>query len=268
MNKAKDIEAALLLMADGRQARAMLRFFKTGPGDYGEGDRFAGLRNPQVRTVVKNVWRTTALEDAVALVRSPLHEVRLCGLLIMVEQYLKAAKEGDSDQMSRLFGAYTSLYRHINNWDLVDLTATKLVGTHEHFHPELRLMDEWIASGHTLWQRRIAMVSTWMLTRKCRPETCFNRAAQLLDNPHDLLHKAAGWMLRETWNCGYRDGLRAFLEAHVDRMPSVMLSYACEKMTSDERRSWQTRRRQARTCMETTNVFDDHVETDHIHPGP
>ncbi len=244
---AADIEASLLAMADEHQARQLMRFFKTGPGEYGEGDRFIGLRNPQVRMVVKEAWKDTPLPEAVKLVQSPLHEVRLCGLLIMVEQYLRAMKKKDAVWMSEIFKTYTSHHHHINNWDLVDLSAIKIVGNHERINPELTIMDDWIKpEGHTMWQQRIAMVSTWILTRHNRPEVCFHRAKELVSSPYDLLHKAAGWMLREAWKKGYREELRTFLDENVARMPSVMLSYACEQMPADERHNWQLRRKPIR----------------------
>lgn len=247
MIKADGIEETLLGMSDERQARQALRFFKTGPGEYGEGDRFIGLRNPQVRMVVKEAWHDTPLLEAEKLVRSPLHEVRLCGLLIMVEQYLRAMKKKDRKTMNRIFDKYITLYQYINNWDLVDLSAIKIVGNHEVLNPDITLMDEWITPGtHTIWQQRIAMVSTWMLTRNDHPEVCFRRAEYLLSSPYDLLHKAAGWMLRETWKKGYRDEMRDFLEENINAMPSVMLSYACEQMTVDERHDWQQKRKTAR----------------------
>ncbi len=244
MFEAKDIEATLLGMADECQARQMLRFFKTAPGEYGEGDSFTGLRNPQVRMVVKEAWKDTSLQEAVRLVESPLHEVRLCGLLIMVEQYLRAKKKKDAGQMDLIFNAYISMHPNINNWDLVDLSAIKIVGNHEVLNQDLGLMNEWIEpEGHTLWQQRIAMVSTWMLIRNGRADVCFRRAAKLLDSPHDLLHKAAGWMLREAWKKGYKYELEDFLEENIAKMPSVMLSYACEQMPVDERHEWQRRRK-------------------------
>ncbi len=240
---ASDIELALTSMADDRQARQLLRFFKTAPGEYGEGDRFIGLRNPQVRLVVKETWRDTLLPEIVKLVQSPLHEVRLCGLLIMVEQYIRAMKKKDAGQMTEIFNAYTSLHCRINNWDLVDLSAIKIVGNHERLNPHVTIMDNWIkAEGHSMWQQRIAMVSTWILTRHDRPDVCFRRAKELVGSHHDLLHKAAGWMLRETWKRGYRDELRDFLEENVGEMPSVMLSYASEQMSKDERCFWQSKR--------------------------
>lgn len=255
MIEAKDIEMTLLSMADESQAKQLLRFFKTGPGEYGEGDRFIGLRNPQVRLVVKEAWKDTPLPEAVKLVKSPLHEVRLCGLLIIVEQYLSAKKKKDAAAMSAIFDIYTSLHPHINNWDLVDLSAIKIVGNHEVLNPNLTLMDEWInPDGHTLWQQRIAMVSTWMLIRHVRADVCFKRAEKLLTSPHDLLHKAAGWMLREAWKKEYKDELRDFLSDNVSSIPSVMLSYACEQMQVDERHEWQKLRKHQGTQQQKSNL--------------
>lgn len=241
---AEEIEGILLEMADPVQAQGLQRFFKTGPGEYGEGDIFLGIRNPQVRMVVKEAWRVTPLAEAVKLVKSPLHEVRLCGLLIMVEQYLKAMKKKMPGRTSAIFEEYLNLHQYINNWDLVDLSAIKIVGNHEVCNPGLTIMDDWAkAEGHTLWQQRISMVSSWMLIRADRPEVCTRRAAEMIRSQHDLLHKAAGWMLREMWKRGYKDELRHFLDSHVAGMPAVMLSYACEQMPPEERRSWQRRRK-------------------------
>jgi len=249
MGIARDIEATLLSMADERQARQLLRFFKTGPGEYGEGDKFIGLKNPQVRQVVKEAWKETPLSEAIKLAKSPLHEVRLCGLLIMVEQYLRTMKKRDEEQMNLIFESYLALHPYINNWDLVDLSAIKIVGNHEVLNPDQALMDEWIKpEGHSLWQQRIAMVSTWMLTRNGRADACFRRAESLLPSPHDLLHKAAGWMLREAWKKGYREELRGFLTENVRKMPSIMLSYACEQMSADERHQWQLKRKTPCDC--------------------
>lgn len=240
---APDIVAALTSMADERHVRQLLRFFKTGPGQYGEGDKFMGLRNPQVRMVVKEAWKETPLSEAVKLAKWPLHEIRLCGLLIMVEQYLRAMKKKDQAKMNKIFETYLELHQYINNWDLVDLSAIKIAGNHETLNPGLTILDEWIKPGHTLWQQRIAMVSTWILIRNGRPDVCFRRAGCLLSSPHDLLHKAAGWMLREAWKKGYKEELREFLEENVTSMPSVMLSYACELMPENERHDWQQKRK-------------------------
>lgn len=243
MTAAADIKAALMAMADPRYAASMRRFFKTGRGEYAEADVFAGLRNPQIRAVVKNVRESATLDEAERLARDEVHEVRLCGLLILVEKYLEALKCKEEATMSDIVGRYVALHEYINNWDLVDLTAIKIVGNHEAAHCDWRLMDEWIFPGHTLWQRRISMVSTWMLVRKGCGYKCFVRAGLLMDADEDLLHKAAGWMLREAWKNGYREELRLFLTHHVTQMPAVMLSYASERMTPQERQQWQQRRK-------------------------
>lgn len=244
MISASDIENTLVSMSDKMHAKKLLRFFKTGPGEYGEGDRFLGLTNPQVRMVVKEAWKGTPLSEAVKLVKSPWHEVRLCGLLIMVEKYLKALKKNEREVMDQIFETYTSLHPHINNWDLVDLSAIKIVGNHEVRNPECRLPEMWIRpEGHTLWQQRISMVSTWMLIRNGDVDTCLRRAETVLSSPHDLLHKAAGWMLREAWKKGFREELREFLSTNIRRMPAIMLSYASERMSDDERHLWQQLRR-------------------------
>ncbi len=242
---ASDIAAVLMGMADERHARQLLRFFKTGPGQYGEGDEFIGLRNPQVRTVVKEAWKDTPLSEAVKLAMWPLHEIRLCGLLIMVEQYLRAMKKKNQAAMNEIFESYLALHPYVNNWDLVDLSAIKIVGNHESLNTDVTVLDEWIKPGHTLWQQRISMVSTWILIRNGRADVCFRRARWLLSSRHDLLHKAAGWMLREAWKKGYREELRDFLEENVRLMPSVMLSYACEQMLDNERHYWQQKRKAA-----------------------
>lgn len=245
MNKAKDIELALMSMADESHAIQIRRFFKTGIGEYGEGDKFLGLRNPQVRMVVKEAWKQTLLDEAVRLVRSEWHEVRLCGLLIMVEHFLKAMKMGDKKYMDKIFRTYISLHRHINNWDLVDLSAIKIVGNYEVLFPGISIMDEWIEpEGHTLWQQRISMVSTWISIRHGNATLCFKRASKLLSSGHDLLHKAAGWMLREAWKKGYQDEVDEFLTQNISGIPSIMLSYACEKMSEPQRHKWQQLRRE------------------------
>lgn len=245
MHTASDIEATLLAMADASRAEQIMRFFKTNPGQYGEGDRFIGLTNPRVRAFVREVKNSTPLSELSALVKSPWHEARLCALLIMVELYLKAMRKGDRSAMEEIFKAYIEAHPYINNWDLVDLSAIKIVGNHEALNPEVTLLHEWInPQGHSLWQQRIAMVSTWMLIRKDRADVCFRRAEALLSSPHDLLHKAAGWMLREAWKKGYTQEVRAFLEKNVGCMPAIMLSYTCEKMTAEERHDWQQKRKQ------------------------
>lgn len=246
MNKtsAKDIEDTLLSMANDKQRDVNKWFFKAGPGEYGEGDLFLGIRNPEVRLVTKEAWKTTDLSDAEALVHNKWHEVRLCGLLIMDKKMEQAVKRHDDDTMRLIFQDYTSLHPYINNWDLVDLSANIIAGWWEVLHPEETLLDEWMETADsTLWQRRISMVSTWRIMRHNRYEEVLQRAALLLPSKEDLLHKAAGWMLRELSENGGMDELLTFLDTHVKEMPSTMLRYAIEKFPDPDRQYWMHRRK-------------------------
>ncbi|MCQ2200605.1 MAG: DNA alkylation repair protein [Bacteroidales bacterium] len=237
---AEDIKATLLELGSEKQSKIQMRFFKTGKGDYGEGDKFLGVMNPNVRLVVKEAWKSTSLEVAATLAKDEWHEVRLCGLLIMVEKMLKAYKKKDDKEMEKIVRLYLSLHPYINNWDLVDLSAIKIVGNWEVAHPEDDLMDKWIRLGDdALWQRRIAMLSTWMTLRNGRFDMVMSRAECLLSSKQNLLHKAAGWMLREMYKAGGEAELDSFLRQHIKKMPSVMLSYACEKMSADEKAYWR-----------------------------
>lgn len=241
---ASDIRQTLLSLANPDYVEQYLYFFKTGKGQYGEGDQFAGVRNPQVRMVVKEAWKEASLDDCVTLAQDPVHEVRLCAMLILVKKMERAVKQKNTEEMQQIFDLYCSLHPYINNWDLVDLSATTIAGYAEIFHLDRGLMEEWIMpEGHTLWQQRISMVSTWRLVRYERYEETFSRALVLMHSSEDLLHKAAGWMMREAGKNGGMDHLLGFFELHAPQMPSTMLRYAIEKLSDDERRYWLQRRK-------------------------
>lgn len=247
MCEAREIQSLLESLADPKYIEQYQYFFKTAPGQYGEGDKFLGIRNPVVRSVVKQVWKETSLNTAAELARSEWHEIRLCGLLIMVEYMLKAVRRHDEETMERVWKVYIELHPYINNWDLVDLSAIKIAGNWERFHPEDTLLDEWARLDDThLWQRRIAMVSTWMTLRYGDFTKVFERAALLIHSKQDLLHKVSGWMLREVYGHNGSEQVRDFLYEHIGEMPSVMLSYACEKMSPSERQIWRERRKNSR----------------------
>ena len=241
----KDIEQRLLMLADEEKRLILMGFFKTGKGEYGEGDHFLGVTNPQIRKVVRGAWKDTTIAEAAMLAQNRWHEIRQCGLLILVEHFQTALKRNDEATMTLIFNTYTSLHPFINNWDLVDLSVYKIIGEYEMLHPETTLMDEWIKPGHTLWQQRMAMVATWKHIRHGRYDKVTQRATFLLDSPHDLLHKASGWMLRELYKHS-EDGkqcLETFLATHIAQMPSVMLSYAIELMPDSEKTFWRNRRK-------------------------
>lgn len=230
--------------ADERQATIYRRFFKTRKGGYGEGDRFLGVTNPKVRLVVKEAWRQTDTNETVRLIRSRWHEIRLCGLLILVAHFEHAYKQKDEQTMRSIHNLYLSMHPYINNWDLVDLSVYKIVGRYELLTQDFSTMDKWITPGHTLWQRRMAMVATWIHARNGFYEKLTARAETLLSAHHDLLHKATGWMLREMYKHDAlgRSMLEDFLKAHINEIPSVTLSYAMEKMGEQERNYWKKRK--------------------------
>jgi 3-methyladenine DNA glycosylase AlkD len=219
------IRTAMRGLADPAKASGFQRFFKTGPGEYGEGDRFIGLTVPQVRSLLK---RFRPADDLAVsdLLRSAIHEERLLALLFLVDR----AQHGDRDTAFRL---YVKNFARINNWDLVDASAEHLVGAQRVGRTQLL---RWAGSRH-LWTRRIAIVSTFHDIRRGRFGDTLAIARALLGDDHDLIHKAVGWMLREV---GKRElaALEGFLKRHHRIMPRTMLRYAIERFPEPRRKAW------------------------------
>jgi len=214
-------------LADPRRAEFLGRYFKTGPGDYGEGDRFLGLTVPQLRGLARR-FRGAPPGVSRGLLASPLHEERLLGLLFLVDRH----RRGDPAEQARVYREYLAGFPRINNWDLVDLSAPDVVGPHlESLRPSP--LPAW-ARSKNLWVRRISIVSTHYLIRNGRFAETLRIARLLLRDPHDLIHKATGWMLREV---GKRDlaTLERFLRAHHRTMPRTMLRYAIERFPERKR---------------------------------
>lgn len=211
-------------------AQVALRYFKTGPGQYGEGDRFLGVRVPELRKVVRE-FRTLVIAEVLKLLQSPWHEARALALLILVEQY----KRGDAGTRETIFQLYLRNTAHINNWDLVDASAPHIVGAH--VRDGDRSVLRRLAKSKSLWERRIAIIATQHLIRAGELDETLRIAALLIGDPEDLIHKATGWMLREV---GDRDRAAAerFLREHLARMPRTMLRYAIEKFPPDLRREY------------------------------
>ncbi len=229
----RDLEAA----ADPDKAKILRRFFKTGPGEYGEGDRFRGIPVPLLRAIAKR-HRDLGWGDLNRLLRSPWHEDRLAALMLLAMR----AEQGAPAEKDRVLSFYLARTRFVNNWDLVDLSAPDVVGTRLVETNEPGLLFELVRSP-VLWERRIAMVGCFAFIRSGRSDVAFALAEKLLNDAEDLMHKAAGWMLREA---GKRDraGLTGFLEQHAARMPRTMLRYAIEKFPAPERRRWLAIRRE------------------------
>ena len=222
LSGSRAIRSELRAMASPAKARILSGFFKTGRGEYGEGDRFLGVVMPEVRKVVKAHWNIAA-EEIVRLLRSKYHEERMAALLILVEQY----RRGDSSRRAAVYNLYLSHTAWINNWDLVDLTAHEIVGAH--LAGTGGAILEKLARSKNLWERRIAMLSTYHCIRKGDSKAALKIAALLLRDPHDLIHKAVGWMLREVGKrCSMEHECR-FLDTHAASMPRTMLRYAIER---------------------------------------
>jgi len=230
------IKKELAQAANAEKAAFYPRFFKTQPGEYAEGDQFLGVTVPEQRRIAKR-HRDTALPELAKLVGSPIHEHRLTGFLILTEQFRKAREEA----RARLFDFCLKHLAGLNNWDLVDTVAPKIMGEHLIAHPELRKMLYMFAEDSSLWKRRIAIIATQAFIRRGDFKDTLAIAERLLHDEHDLIHKATGWMLREV---GERDlpQLEAFLERHAREMPRTMLRYAIEKLTPQRRRYFMERR--------------------------
>lgn len=217
-------------LADPDQAAQLQRFFKTGPGGYGEGDRFLGLRMPQLRKLVKGHLEMP-LMDVEKLLRSHIHEHRMAALLMLTYRYPKA----DMDGQVEIYRFYLDNTAWINNWDLVDVTVPHIVGAH--LMTRSRKVLYQLAKSKNLWERRISIVATAYFIRQDQFEDTLNIAALLLDDDHDLIHKAVGWMLREV---GKRDEkvMEDFLLPRYQSMPRTMLRYAIEKLPEPRRRAY------------------------------
>ena len=248
---ASEIITYMESLHDEEQRQVLMRFFKTAPGEYGYGDEFLGIKVPLTREVVKMAAKDTPLSEIPKLLICRWHEVRLCALLILVWHFERQATRrlvNDQEAIKRrddILKLYLKYAGQANNWDLVDMSAPRILG-HWLMLPsalgdrdyKLRVLDD-LAASPCLWRQRMSMVCTWKTTQMGDASWCLRYAEIHLHHPHDLMHKAVGWMLRE---CGKRDpdALRAFLSAHLAALSRTSLRYAIERFAPDERRRWLT----------------------------
>ena len=250
---AKEIIRYMESLRNEEQRRVLMGFFKTGPGEYGEGDEFFGLKVPQTREVVRAA-KDLPLSEIPTLLMSRWHEVRLCGLLIMVDIFEKqATKRLTHDakaicKRDEILTMYLKYAEQANNWDLVDLSAPKILGHWLLLRTNLgdgtenykrQVLDE-LAQSSNLWRQRMSIVCTWKTSQMGDASWCLRYAEIHLHHPHDLMHKAVGWMLREMGKRVSMDLLREFLRQHAHEMPRTALRYAIEKMTDAERKQWMS----------------------------
>jgi 3-methyladenine DNA glycosylase AlkD len=220
----------LYALADPKRAEVLQRFFKTGPGEYAEGDRFLGVRVPQIRQLVK-AYPQSSLAQIQLLLASPIHEARLLALLLMVQRF----QQGAVSEQRALYRLYLGATAQINNWDLVDVSAEHIIGGWLSARSRRPLYK--LARSTSLWERRIAIMATFHFIKRGEFAQTLSLAERLRDDPHDLIHKAVGWMLREV---GKRDLAveEAFLQQHYRVMPRTMLRYAIEKFPERRRHAY------------------------------
>ena len=272
MMTAKEIIGHMESLRDDVQRENLMRFFKTGPGEYGEGDEFLGLKVPQTREVVKTAGLDSPLEEVPELLMNRWHEVRLCGFLILVAKFEKLSTkrlENDAKAIRKrdeIVTMYLEYAEQANNWDLVDLSVHKILGhwlllptflgsdikskefrskgeipeTQESLEYKRNVLDS-LAQSPCLWKQRMSIVCSWKTSQMGNPSWCLRYAEIHLHHPHDLMHKAVGWMLREMGKRVSMDLLREFLRQHAHEMPRTMLRYAIEKMPEAERKEWMSK---------------------------
>ena len=224
---AKEVVNALKLIATEERRKVNEWFFKTGKGEYGYGDIFLGVTAPEIRRIAKKFSQEISLQELTELIRSPIHEVRLCALIILVNKY----KKEDSD---KIYQYYMDHLTAINNWDLVDTSAPHIVGDYLYKNPEKSKILLEFSHSENLWIRRISIVSTFAFIKNNEFKKTLEIAKLLLNDDHDLIHKAVGWMLREIYKRD-EDLIKRFLRQNYAQIPRTTLRYAIERMDKEER---------------------------------
>jgi 3-methyladenine DNA glycosylase AlkD len=226
-----ELKAVLRSMASSEREKVTRSFFKTGPGEYSEGDKFLGIRIPDLRSLLKKA-DAISLKEALTLLRSEWHEERFMALLLLERRFEHAEEESVREEIVK---AYLANTRWVNNWDLVDASAPSILGAW--LLPRKRSVLSELVRSENLWERRIAIVSTLTLIRAGDFSDTLRLAERLLGDSEDLMHKACGWMLREVGKKD-KDILISFLGKHAPGMPRTMLRYAIERFPDQERRVW------------------------------
>ncbi|MEK6374080.1 MAG: DNA alkylation repair protein [Acidobacteriota bacterium] len=229
---ARAVERRLRALGDPERAKHSLRFFRTGPGEYGEGDRFIGLTVPVIRTQAREL-KDAPLDTLAGLLQSPWHEVRLLALVVLVAQY----RRGGEEQREAIYRLYLNSTNRTNSWDLVDVSAADIVGAH--LRDRDRSTLDRLARSSSLWERRIAIIATLHFIRRGEFADTLRIAAILIADAEDLIHKAVGWMLREVGKRD-REAEETFLRRYASRMPRTMLRYAIERFPERLRRQYLT----------------------------
>ena len=247
MIQSNEIISKMESMQNEDQRRILSGFFKTGQGEYGAGDAFLGIKVPQTREVVKE-YESLPLDEIPVLLQNHWHEVRLCGFLLLVSKFekhcvsKKMSTENSISVRDEILQMYLEYAEQANNWDLVDLSAPKILGKWLLLPTNIKISKiqilDSLAFSDNLWKQRMSIVCSWMTSRHGDPSYCLRYAEIHLHHSHDLMHKAVGWMLREVGKNVSMDLLRDFLRQHIHDMSRTTLRYAIEKMAETERQYW------------------------------
>lgn len=230
MHELPELKKILRQKANPQKAEVYQRFFKTGRGEYGEGDIFLGITVPELRQTTKS-FRHLALNDVIKLLRGKIHEERFTALVLLVYQY-----QTQPDNQKKIFEAYLDHTTCVNNWDLVDTSAPQIVGHYCFKRNDTRTLEK-LAKSPLLWDRRIGMLATLFFIRQGDIDATLKLADMLVNDQHDLMHKAVGWMLREAAK-KEPEAIKNFLQVHASTMPRTMLRYAIEKFPEKERKQY------------------------------
>lgn len=233
MKSVDDIKQALEILSIPEKAEFFPKFFKTGKGEYGEGDVFIGVTVPDQRSVAKEFYSKISLEELGELLSSKIHEHRLTALLILVHQFEKTK---DKIKQKEIIDFYLNRTQHINNWDLVDTSCYKILGRYCFENQDSKLLDK-LSESENMWEMRMAIVATMHHIKKGKFELTKNFALKNLKHPHDLMHKANGWLLREMGKMNEKE-LLDFLNLHYKEMPRTCLRYAIEKFDEELRQDY------------------------------
>ena len=232
---ASAVEGELRAAADADAAIALARYFKTGPGAYGEGDRFIGIKVPKLRAIAKPYGQKKFdAADWLPLLQHEVHECRLTALLAMTYRFTRA----DRAEQTAIYHCYLDNTAYVNNWDLVDLSCPTIIGGYL-LDRDRSLLTQ-LATSNSLWERRISMISTHTFIRNGQTADTYRIALILIDDGHDLIHKAVGWMLREAGKRVSEPELLTFLDHHATRLPRTALRYAIERLDPDLRQHYLT----------------------------
>ncbi|MBW7955321.1 DNA alkylation repair protein [Patescibacteria group bacterium] len=230
-NNAQQVKEQLYRLRKPEKAAFFPRFFKTGPGQYGEGDQFIGVVVPDIRNVSK-ASRTLSEKETLTLLSSPIHEERMVALFIMIEQF----QRGTAAEKKRLHQLYLHQSRYVNNWDLVDLSARVLIG--EYLAADDISLLRRLAKSSNLWEQRMAILATFAFILQGNSEPTLEVAEMLVNHPHDLIQKAVGWLLREVGKRNSLEVEKAFLDKHAKQMPRTMLRYAIERFPETDKKHY------------------------------